>query len=361
MYRINIYNYNFSIKLTSIFLGSDIYSLSYVNELNKTGSARFTIPVLNTKATTTNIKLYNKIKIYKNDTVKFVGYIENIQAGVNELEIGCLGILGIFKKRIITNVYYATTVQATFEDILDTINAVNDTGITFGVTTIAQVLNRIELNRVTVASVWNKLSNLADQAEYIINGDLTLDFKSSIGTDKSSSIILQYLVTQINTANVEDFEIEISGKDMVNKVSAVGKAIYSTKSDATSILNYGILEETLNEVQTYNQTDLDTEAQNYIDAHKQEFYIPTIVPNISKINIELFKLGDIIKLILSNGYIIVNQNEKIIKIAVDVSNNNIEKLSLSLVPITTNLLPSSFIEEDISSLNKRVSLLEGAL
>lgn len=363
MYSIAIYSPDFSTPLTTLWHKYDFYGFSYSTEINKAGSCKFSINVRNAKAIASNFKMYNKIIVEKNGVGVFIGYIETIVASVNVIEVACFGILELFNKRVFSYGFSAIshdTVQSAFFKILSILNLDEDTGIVAGTTDVSQNITDIAFRRSTAFDGWKKLANLAT-AEFEITPAKVLNFFKKLGTDKSATLFLQYKITQINSSNLRDFNVEVQGSDTANRIIGIGNnPLVETKEDAVSRANFGLLEDVINFTQTGSALDLQTEAQNELDNKKLEFYSPSIVVDEQKIDTDTLYLGDTVKLVLDNGFIAVNQNERIIKKDVTVSDNLKEEIKLKMMPSTGNLLPSSFTN-DIVSLSKRISLIEGTL
>lgn len=357
MYSLVLYDRVFN-EVTKIFT-PNIYDLSYSNELSKAGSASFKIRVLDPKANPVNLKLFNRIIIYKGGKGKFIGYIDGLRATINEIEVTCTGMLGLFDKRLYTAGINNTEAGIAFFNILSNTNAYDDTGILQGETDIPNIVNNVQFQRSKVLAAWQKIANMFG-AEFKVNIDRTLDFKQHIGLDKSEEIILQYNVNQINVANVFGFDVDISGKDMANRVTGIRTGGSVIKDDLTSIGDFGLLEEAPNFSQTNNNTDLENETTNYVNDHKSEFYTPSIQVNTEKIDADLLELGDTIRVFLSNGFVVVNSNHRIIKKEIKVSNNDTEQVNLGLIPEGINLLPSTFVD-DIIGMQKRLALLESTI
>jgi len=363
MYSIKIYSPDFSTPLTTLWHNYDFYGFSYVTEINKAGSCKFSINVRNDKAIAPNFLMYNKIIVEKSGVGVFIGYIETLNASVNVIEVSCLGILSMFNKRIFNasfNTGAGDTVQSAFFALLTRANLDVDTGITVGTTDVSKAINKVDFNRSTVAAGWQKLANLA-KAEFEITPAKVLNFLTKLGTDKSATIILQYKINQINNSNLRDFNVEVQGSDTANRIHGIGNNNKTeTKNDLASQAIFGLLAETANFAQTDSNTDLATEVQSSLDNKKLEFYSPSIVVDEQKIDTDTLFLGDTVKIVLNNGFISVDQNERILQKTVTVSDNLREEIKLKLMPETGNLLPSNFTT-DINSLNKRISLLESNL
>jgi len=356
MYRIDIFDKNFN-GLTTIWQQS-LINFSYSKELNKPGSANFTLQLRDTRATTTNLRLYNRVKISRDGVGVFIGYIELLRATLNEISVFCNGMLGLFEKRLVSASVNSTDADDAIANILNLINGVDDTGITFGTSNVTNTINDVEFVRSTGLSAFQKLATMAGEAEFEIDYDQNFNFVSQLGVDRSGSVKFQYDINAINTSTIFDFEVEVEGKDIKNAVTGIRNGGgTNTQTDATSIAAYGRLEGAENFSQTNNSTDLANETSNFLQNRKDEFYSPKITINTLKISPDDFDVGDIIKVVLNNGFISLNRNDRIIKKDVSLTSNNTEEVSVSLIPMGSNLLPSNF-QTGILSLAKRVSLLE---
>ena len=359
MYRIDILDKDFN-ALTTIWQQS-VYNFSYTTELNKPGSAGFTIKVRDSKATNVNLNLYNRVIISRDGVGVFIGYIENLRANLNDIQVFCVGMLALFNKRLTTTNITATAANTAVAAILTAVNASDDTGISIGTNTVTDTINSVQFVRSKVLSAWQKLATMAGEAEFKIDTNRLLNFVSQLGVDKSGSVIFQYDINAINTSTIFDFDVEVEGKDIFNAITGIRNGgNTAVKTDATSIASFGRLETPKNFAQTANDTDLGNETQNYLDNRKDEFYSPKITVNTNKISITEFDVGDTVKIRLNNGFINLDRNDRIIKKDVRVSVNNTEEVSVGLIPTGSNLLPSTF-QNVIVNVAERVSLLEGGI
>lgn len=360
MHTITLHNNDFSTNYTQLFQGADYSNLQYDLQLMKAGGMQFQIELRNPKATPTNLKLFNRVSLKKNGSTVFLGYIENLTMNTNIITVSCVGILGFFKKRLYSADIISEDAATAFETILTTINGVDDTGISFGTSDIVETITDIKLNRSNVLSAFDKIANLVG-GEYIVNTDRTLDFVTQVGSDKSASIVLRYRVNQINTSTLESFNLDVEGKDMANTVIGIGSGnITSVQQSAASIAEFGVIEDTLNLLQTEDTGDLDSETENYVASHKDAFYGPKVTLNTSKINPDDIDIGDIVKVDLNNGFIVVNDNYRVLRKVVRVSENKTEVVNLDVMPEDIKTLPQTLID-DIVSIEDRVSLIESEL
>lgn len=358
MYFVHIYDHNWNAVTT--LLESDIEDLQYTNELNKIGSATFKIVVAHEKATPVNFQLYNRIVIEKAGLGKFVGYIEEIGADVNILDIRCLGILGLFNKRLTSTNISGQNASDAFFDLLTATNLLDDTGIAQGDSDVSYTINSVNFSRSSIMSAFSKIAEMSGNKEFYVD-PLTrlLHFKNAIGSDISTLITLFYDVNQLERSTVYDFQVNLSGKDLANSVTGVGDSLTSVQSDATSKSTYGLLEASQSFSQTANSGNLDDETQNYVDAHKDPLYTPAIKINTEKIDPDTISVGDIVGVYLNNGFISIDATHRVIKKTVTINDSGQEEMSLDLIDSTKNILPKLPLIGDISELLSRVSLLEG--
>lgn len=361
MHKIQVYNRTFSQILTTLS-GVNFYDLEYENELGKGGRASFKMRLRDVQANAVNIRLFNRIKIYKRDKFKFIGYIEDMDMNLNEVTIRCNGMLNMLARR---NVSYHTTAGQTltseFYKILNQlINGVDDTGIIQGVSDSTLTPSAsIELNDMSGLQAFEKLANL-DNKILEIDENRKLNLKTAIGSDKSNTVIFNYNINQIPTATIFDYEVDIKGSDMANVVIGKAESLSASRTDATSIANWGRLEARENFGGTKNLTDLQNETQAYLDNHKNEVIVPKIKPNPLKIDTDSYLVGDTVRVVLDNGFIAINQKYIINKKTVKITDNLKEDVSVQLTPEGANILPSNFFL-DIIKLAKRVTTVEGIL
>lgn len=356
-YKIVIYDRFFN-PITTLTT-QNFYQLRYQQQNDKPGDANFKIKVRDIKATNTTLKLFNRVKIFKGEQFKFIGYIENLRMDLNEVEVSCSGMMNVFKKRVIN---YNTTPGANLTDeffsLLNQTNAQDDTGITQGTSESTYVINgSVTFRTVSIYNALTKLAALDNKVPYIDENN-QLNLVEKRGSDKSSTVIFQYDINQIALSTVYDYDVEVDGADMANRVTGLAKSISSTQSDAASIATFGLQYERKNFSETTNQIDLDNETETYLENHKNEIIIPRVKPNVKKIDPDSFDVGDIVKVFLDNGLIEVNQNHLITRKRTRVSDNAVDEVDINLTPVGSNILPSNFLD-DISELNQRLSIIEG--
>ena len=111
---------------------------------------------------------------------------------------------------------------------------------------------------------------------------------------------------------------------------------------------------------TKSTAGLDTETTEYVDVHKDEIYTPKIDLNLFLLDEADLTLGDTVRIELNNGFIVLSRDDRILKKKVTVSENNNHQVEVTLQPVGSNLLPSSFVSS-IVDIEKRVLQIESNL
>src|SRR5215216_136417 len=109
--RIRIYNKDFT-ALTTLLIGggaSDFNNLEYKTSLGEVGEASFLMRLDNPKATTANLRHYNKVEILDDDdTPRWIGVIVKKQVRLNQVSVSCYSLLHLLDKRLTGEEEHAT-------------------------------------------------------------------------------------------------------------------------------------------------------------------------------------------------------------------------------------------------------------
>ena len=362
MYRVNIIS-NDGLTTITAFLSGDLRKIQYTTEINKAGSASFIVQTQSPKSTPANLKLFNRVKIYRGETLQFSGFIDELRIGLNEIEVRCIGLLGLLQKRVYSRVLTNELVTDFITELVSTLNANVDTGITVGINDSASTVLGIEL---TTTTVFGALQRIADtyNLEFNIDKNEKLNVTSTLGTDKSSSVVFRYVSSRVEQATVYEFDVEVSGKEIVNKVFGYSKysitTLHGDSEDVISQATYGLIEKSVNFTPVSSATQLGEEQDEYIAEHKDEFYTPVVTPNPDKIDVDSYIVGDVVGTLFDNGFIQFSGNYRIIRKTINVSENGVAQPVLDLRPEGKNLLPSTFID-DIINIDERIERLEETL
>lgn len=342
MIQIKLYDKSYT-PLTTFNVG-EFLNLQYKKTLGQIGDASFGINLSNTKVTDITLQNYNRIEISENGVIQWSGYIVSKQITFNEVSIRCKELIGILAKRLTPDAYVlsgATNTAVT--TLLSMINGADDTGITAGVIDAPGTIN-MTFNRQDALSV---LQSIADNvgAQFKVNDDRSLDFKASIGTDKSSTVKFEYNTLQPQQANIIKFNVEDNGEYIVTQSFGANSSLSSTQLDAVLSARYGLLEKFNNFSQANNQTNLDALTLSKIYG---TLYSPTIdlIPG----ELDNFNVGDVVAINIKNKLVVINDAFQILEKSVKIIN------SQKSISVKINDLPKDIVNT-IRDLQREVNLL----
>lgn len=340
---IKIYNKNFT-KLAN-FTEPDFTSLTYKRTKGEIGDASFTIRLSRPKMNEVNLNLYNRIEIFEEGDKKFVGIITQKIVKLDTAEIRCRELPFIMKKRIVgTNYTLSGSVDAMITQVIDDMNAVEDTGISIGSLSGIGTVNLTFNN----ADVWTVIKQICEATgnQFEVNYNRQLVVAPTIGTDKSETVLFRYNVDQVANANMIGFEIEDDGENIFTKVYGKSAALSTDQEDAGLIASYGTLEKfkDFRVVNTLGVLEEFTLAEV-----SDRLYSPKIVlkPNIE----DNFEVGDVVRIRLKNPLVNINAGYQILEKRVKFSG------SQKLIEVRINDLPNSLILK-LADRDKRLELLE---
>lgn len=359
--------------LTSV---NDPYNFSWSRALSKPGSATFGIDTNDSRATATILRPFNRVEIWRRSWVDTVyrgtlvwrGYIEVVQGKSDRMNIVCQETLNLLNYRLTAATKTFSGVDAgvaAFELLTDT-NAVQDTLIDTGTEDVSATVS-LEFKRENVLAAIGKVAEAAGGAEFEIVASYAgtvlseiLNFKQQLGTDKSATVAFKYITGRPEEINVLDYEVFTDGKDMKNKAyvsSSAGGTAEQNYADATSQTTYGLLEsqQTMNDKTT--NAALLASATDIVTQWKDPAQIPKVTPDATKIDIESFTVGDTVRLILSRGYISIDQNHRITAISVKLGNNGDEQVDVQLAEVGKRTVRENVLAT-LDTLRQRISQLE---
>ena len=360
MIKIRIYNYNLSERLTT--LTQESYSnLKVSNKKMAIGNATFDVDVYDKKINALNLQKYNRVKIYDNNTLVFNGYISafRISGGAsNVVNVVCTHIFGLFEKRLTgSNDNLTGNAGDRILDYLAATNASDDTGIDAGTNSISATAT-LQFKHQTIFKAWLDLARAA-AVEFEIDENDQLNIKSSLGSDKSSTIVLRYNERQPNTTNMIGFDLLSEGKDMANYIIGQAGGSTSTQQDATSQDTFGLLQEV--ETFTINSGSAGSLAaltQRHLTDNKYSKELPTIEIDTTKIGAYAVQPGDRIKVKVVKGQLVnLDINYVVNEVNIDFVNDKEKKVKLVVADEGTYNKNPNFAD-DFKKLKDRVSAIE---
>lgn len=343
MIQIKIYNKSFT-ELTA-FNAGEFGGLEYQKTLGEVGDASFTLDINNAKVTTANLQNYNRVEILSDGVVEWVGYIIKKETSFTVVQVRCLELTGILKKRLVPSAYTLSgNVSTAVGTLLSDINGDDDTGITLGDTDLTDSVN-LTFERQDALSV---LKSLADSvgAQFRLNTDKTLDFLSAVGQDLSASVLFTYRTTIPSQANILKFDVSDDGDAIITRSIGKSDTLSSTQDDAPLQTKYGVIEEFTNFRVANTQGNLDDlTAQKNADS----LFSPSIelAPTVD----DNFTIGDVVSVKIKNKLIDIDDTFQVLQKSVKIVNNQ------KSISVKINEIPQNIVNT-IGDLKRKVQLLE---
>jgi len=345
--RILIYDnqYNLLTTLINSVNTSDFNSLSYKNKVNDIGDASFLVRIDNSKISQANLLHYNRVEITEDDgTVKWTGLIIEKTIQLNVIQVKCYSLAHILDKRITGDAEtYNGQADTAITSLLTNANTAESTGITAGDIDLATAVN-LTFNRSKVLSAIKSIKDAVD-GQILVNNDRSLDFKSVVGNDLTSSVIFRFEKDNPELANILNFQISDIGREIISKTYGKSDALTTAQENATLKGLYGLLESFENFREINDQTTLDNIA---INNNSDSELSPSI--DISPLTPDNFEAGDIVTIKLDNGFISLDGSYQIMEKGVRVINNQ------KLITIKINESGLTFTD-DIKKIKENLNLL----
>jgi len=372
-YRIDIYQTTGTSEVQTVLFTPAVTVQSWSKRINATGKMVFSMQKYHAKATEENLRQYRRVRLYRKkrdssgefEPVWF-GYIEAINEMRDEVEVLCVGMLDLFRKRFTAagEQFNGQGSTEAFGLLTDTNTNDEDTGVitgTGGVTTTRD----LTMDSREILRAWSQLAQ-AHNAEFEIDESGAFNFVQALGSDKSSTITLTFRRDGQPGSNMDRIDIGDDGRPMANRVigiSSQGGGITSTQNDATSQSTYGLLIERKIFNEANDQSTLDSLASAYLSQRANPITDFRIEPTLAskKFNpaagtnaVEGLKYGDIAVGDLVTVHIItenrtITTTKRIAEVSVDTDENESEEISFTLseagVFITAAFLDAVEIEE----------------
>jgi len=343
MRTIKIYSKSY-VELTTFF-EFETTRTQYKKTVGKTGTAEFTIRLDNEKSTTDNLRHYNRISIIEDGVVKFWGIISELDIDLDVVRVRCLELVHILEKRIVGDDYATNgTASAVITDLMNQINADEDTGISIGNLAVSSTVNNV----YNYADVLTILKSIGDStsSQFFIDNDRKLNFLSEIGSDVSDTVIFEYDIDQKQSANILSFSVRDSGDSIVTKAFGKSDSRTSTQEDTAGQAKYGIIESYTDFRVANSQDDLD----DFTNASlMQNEFSPDV--KLSPRVEDNFEIGDKIRVKIKNKLVDIDDNYQVLEKKVEYLGDQ-KRLS-----ITISDLPTQFLDK-VKDIDERLKLLE---
>lgn len=344
MIQIKIYNKDFS-EITA-FNEGEFGGLEYKKGLNKIGDASFVLDISNSKVTEGSMQHYNRVQIVIDGVIEFTGLILQKNIDFNTVTVRCKELIYLLKKRVVEDNYNLSGQAGTaIETLLAYLNADDDTGIEFGGSDVTTTVN-MTFNSQDAFSILDSVANSVLGQFYIDSSDNKLYFKADIGTDKSSSVVFRYNITQPQLANILRFQVDDNGEEIVTESFGKSDALTSVQDDATLKTKYGKLQVANNFAVANVQANLDGLTSFEIS---DSLFSPDI--SLSPTVADNFVVGDTVKVTINNKLVDIDDSFQVLEKNVRIVNKRKQ------ISVKINKLPKD-ITTEVSKLQRKVKLLE---
>lgn len=330
---------------------SDFNDLIYRETLHQVGDATFTVRLDNVKATLANLKHYNIIEVCEDDgTVRWSGVIVYKRVLENIVSITCFSMIHILTRRLTgaDESYSSTTAGAIATALLSNTNGAEDTKITAG------TMDDPESVEVTFnySSIFDALKRITDASggQFRVKPDRSLNVQAQIGSDLSATVIFQYVRDRIAAANILSFQVEDDGKNITTTSYGESGGNSSSETDSALETEYGLLEEYKNVRELDDQTSLD----NATAANNRGSELSPLLQLSPKVP-DSFEVGDIVKVILENRIVSINDDYQIIEKTVKIKGGNEREITVRVISNISDLF------KQLRDLKRNVDLLNREL
>lgn len=347
--QIKIYtkDYDELTTLVQTATASDFNALTYKETLMQVGQCSFVVRLDNSKVTLANLKHYNIVEVCEDDgSVRWVGVIVYRRVLFNTAQITCFSMLHLLTRRV-------TDAEDAFNDtagtvaaaLLDATNYIQDTQIAAGTFDDPGSV-QLTFNR---SSVFDALRQIADASggQFMINPDRTLDFRMIVGTDLSASVVLQYRLSLIAAANILTFQVDDDGKAITTHTLGASAEMTSDEESTELGDEFGLLEEYKNFREYADQGTLDSAT---VDNNRGSELSPLL--NLSPTVEDNFECGDIVRVILENRLVSIDDAYQITEKTVTVKGGGQRSISVRVISNTSDFF------KQIRDLKRSVDLLQ---
>ena len=349
--KIRLYDKDFN-ALTTLLISagaSDYNNLEYKTSLGEVGQASFLVRLDNPKATTANLRHYNKVEILDDDdTPRWVGVIVKKQVRLNQVNVSCYSLLHLLEKRLTGDEDHATGAAGTkVAALLAATNADQVTGITAGTINVSTSVD-ITFNRSSLLQAIDSLAQ-ATNAQMHVDAERQLHFLPQVGQDLSAIVTFRYNIDQIQNANILEFDVQDIGTEIASKTYGKADVLASIQEDSTLRTTFGLLEQSKNFREPNDQATLDALTAK---ANQADQFSPNIT--LSPKEADNFEVGDLVTVTIKNRLIDIEDVYQVLEKQVNFTNAQ-KRISVRISSNPTDLV------RIISKLKRNVDLLNREL
>lgn len=320
----------------------DFMELKFGKRLNNYGSCNFTVPISEMKLDslvalrTFSIWIYREgILIWSGEMAMRDGNLDN--QGGGDVTIYGFDWLELFRKRFTASevTYSGVDAGELAWELIDTSQSQpnGDFGITLG--TIEPTVNRDRTyNNQNIYEAIVNLSNLISGFDFQITNSKIFNVESTIGVDRTDSVVLEYGHNIIKCRVTEDYTDPTNRAIVLGQAEAFDELQRVERDDAVSQgiikLRESVLSEMdISEIETFEEKGDALLRKNASPLMKLDIDILQNTPSIAD-----FGLGDTIRLKIIRAPYNIDESYRVFGWDITYDSNNNEKLSLVLGKFT---------------------------
>lgn len=355
MYSTYIYNR----QGVAIAVLDDLMSVQVSQKINQPWDASFVIAPTTPWYDMSKLIPYSTCKILKKyggqDVEILTGLLVGVQKNADQVKVVVKSSLHLLQRlKISGNTYTNTTVNDVVQSLASLISSKTGYTISYTCDIVETITSKDFRFGMSIYDVLKDLAGNRYEFDFVWNGGVsyTLAFMQSIGEDKTTgagAIDYRYDIADLSDANM-DYTCTIDFMELANTIYARSWHDTTTQSDASSIVSYWPLEETITP-----SGDVVSETTKTLDEKKVLKKNYEVTPKYSEKDYFLLNIGDLVAV-----YIYENNNLTDYTGVMKVLNKSLTAGDMESYKITigTDYLIGEDIVDIITWLKRRVQSLE---
>jgi hypothetical protein len=325
----------------------EVMNRQYSYQLNRAGSASFTLPITAERLQRFDIFLgVTRLLIYRENALIWAGVVWEVNENTSDegdVTIQCKELFHILsEKRYTSNTYTATDAGQIAWGLINTTQGLTggNLGLTQGTIQATQNRDRTYYDELIGEKII-QLTEVINGFDFLITPSIKINTLGvfNVYVKKGSTITdfrLEYGEGLKN--NIQSWSRKRTLSDIFNSLIVEGEGLgdaklKSTETDTSSINAIGLLEGRKQEKSVSQQATLNQKADEYIRVHKTEQPIYDITLNNAFNDFGKYDVGDIVPIRIKYGYVNINTSMRIYGIDVRVSDAGEESIKLTISPI----------------------------
>lgn len=361
----------------TILFNKDFSLRGWSFRINAPGKMVFRMDRFHAEAAETNLKPFRRVRLYRKGVSTWFGYIEAVKDVGEEIEVLCIGALGLFEYRDTTDTGVSSLDGAGSSEAFSLLTAANGqqgTGISEGTGGVSTSRDK-DVSKRSILTAWEEWA-AACGAEFEITADAEFNFVSTLGSDQTT-LELTFRRDGVPGTNLAGIEYGVDGRRMATKIigeSSASGGLTSTYTNNTAPSEYGLLVErkTFNDAEDQGTLDaLVTAYGSQVSMPPSDFLIEP-EPLGKRVNAitgerDSFSIaygtvgvGDLITAVIKTQSRDISETKRIAELRVQVGDNGQETQFFTLTEASVFITAALLDQEELRSVKQRLARLEAA-